>query len=68
MREGSPTPPFAAAEMVLAGMEHYRQPEVNPPMIDPVLAKAFLTNQAARVTLNKAIQLNVYIAFEPVSH
>jgi hypothetical protein len=54
--------------MVLAGMEHYRQPEVNPPMIDPVLAKAFLTNQAARVTLNKAIQLNVYIAFEPVSH
>jgi len=48
--------------MVLAGMEHYRaNPEVNPPTIDPVLAKAFPDEpDRERVTLNKAIQLNVY--------
>jgi len=49
-------------QMVLAGMEHYRaNPEVNPPTIDPVLAKAFPDEpDRERVTLNKAIQLNVY--------
>ena len=49
-------------QMVLAGMKHYRaNPEVNAPTIDPVLAKAFPDEpDRERVTLNKAIQMNVY--------
>ena len=49
-------------QMVLAGMEHYRaNPEANAPTIDPVLMKAFPDEpDREKVSLNKAIQTNVY--------
>jgi hypothetical protein len=57
-------------QMVLAGMEHYRaNPEVNPPTIDPVLAKYFPDEpDFERATLNRAIQLNVYTLPSNLSH
>jgi hypothetical protein len=49
-------------EMVLAGMEHYREnPEVNAPTIDPQLTKYYPDQPAAeRIILNQAIQEKVY--------